>query len=211
MRVLANVLPRDEAAIQQAKRSEFYTLGLVLGYSYAGSPVIQPAGALGRPGAPCEPGAQPGQSGTQPGSAAAGAVADVSTFTPGSDPGSRLPHHWLPDGSSLYDHLGRGFTLLVPAPVASDLPAISGAITPEIAGKAPGLLGPGARPGVAELAGRAGRLGIPLTVTALPPDYPWPAEFLLVRPDQHIAWRAADPAGLDLETAAGLRPVRAGV
>jgi 2-polyprenyl-6-methoxyphenol hydroxylase-like FAD-dependent oxidoreductase len=125
MRVLANVLPRDEAAIQQAKRSEFYTLGLVLGYSYAGSPVIQPAGALGRPGAPCEPGAQPGQSGTQPGSAAAGAVADVSTFTPGSDPGSRLPHHWLPDGSSLYDHLGRGFTLLVPAPVASDLPAIS--------------------------------------------------------------------------------------
>jgi hypothetical protein len=45
----------------------------------------------------------------------------------------------------------------------------------------------------------------------LPPDYPWPAEFLLVRPDQHIAWRAADPAGLDIETAAGLRPVRAGV
>jgi hypothetical protein len=109
----------------------------------------------------------------------------VSTFIPGTEPGGRLPHHWLPDGSSLYDHLGRGFTLLVPAP--------------------------GAHPGVAELAGRARRLGIPLTVTALPPDYPWPAEFLLVRPDQHIAWRAADPAGLDIETAAGLRPVRAGV
>jgi len=165
--VLANVLPRDEAAIQQAKRSEFYTLGLVLGYSYAGSPVIQR------------------------GSVAAGAVADVSTFIPGTEPGSRLPHHWLPDGSSLYDHLGRGFTLLVPATVASD--------------KAPG------HPGVAELAGRARRLGIPLTVTALPPDYPWPADFLLVRPDQHIAWRAADPVGLDISTAAGLRPVRAGV
>ena len=26
----------------------------------------------------------------------------------------------------------------------------------------------------------------------------------LVRPDQHIAWRAGDPAGLDIETAAGL-------
>ena len=167
MRVLANVLPRDEAAIQQATRSECYTLGLVLGYSYAGSPVIQR------------------------GSVAAGAVADVSTFIPGTEPGSRLPHHWLPDGSSLYDHLGRGFTLLVPATVASD--------------KAPG------HPGVAELAGRARRLGIPLTVTALPPDYPWPADFLLVRPDQHIAWRAADPVGLDISTAAGLRPVRAGV
>jgi 2-polyprenyl-6-methoxyphenol hydroxylase-like FAD-dependent oxidoreductase len=189
MRVLANVLPRDEAAIQQAKRSEFYTLGLVLGYSYAGSPVIQP------------------------GAAAAGAVADVSTFTPGTEPGARLPHHWLPDGSSLYDHLGRGFTLLVPGSVVSDLSTVSGAITPETADKArshPPLV-PGAQPAVAELAGRARRLGIPLTVTALPPDYPWPAEFLLVRPDQHIAWRAADPAGLDIETAAGLRSVRAGV
>ena len=27
----------------------------------------------------------------------------------------------------------------------------------------------------------------------------------------HIAWRAADPAGLDIETAVGLRPVRAGI
>jgi hypothetical protein len=185
--VLANVLPRDESAIQQAKRSEFYTLGLVLGYSYAASPVIQP------------------------GAAAAGAVPDVSTFIPGTEPGARLPHHWLPDGSSLYDHLGRGFTLLVPATVVPDLPAISGAITPQSAGKAVSSLEPGAHQGVAELAGRARRLGIPLTVTALPPDYPWPAEFLLVRPDQHIAWRAAEPAGLDISTAAGLRTVRAGV
>jgi 2-polyprenyl-6-methoxyphenol hydroxylase-like FAD-dependent oxidoreductase len=187
MRVLANVLPRDEAAIQRAKRSEFYTLGLVLGYSYAGSPVIQR------------------------GRVAARAVADVSTFIPSSEPGSRLPHHWLPDGSSLYDHLGRGFTLLAPTTVTSDLPAFSGVIAPQNAGKAPSPLAPGDQPGVAELAGRARPLGIPLTVTALPPDYPWPAEFLLVRPDQHIAWRAADPAGLDIEAAAGLRPVRAGV
>jgi hypothetical protein len=28
-------------------------------------------------------------------------------------------------------------------------------------------------------------------------------ETRMVRPDQHIAWRAADPAGIDLETAAG--------
>ncbi len=31
---------------------------------------------------------------------------------PTTDPGARLPHWWLPDGSSLYDHLGPGFTLL---------------------------------------------------------------------------------------------------
>ena len=34
-------------------------------------------------------------------------------------------------------------------------------------------------------------------------------------PDQHIAWRAEDPAGIDIETAAGLHPerdpVRAGI
>ena len=43
MRSLAHDLPPDAQAIQRAKRSEFHSLGLVLGYSYAGSPVIQPA------------------------------------------------------------------------------------------------------------------------------------------------------------------------
>ena len=32
----------------------------------------------------------------------------------------------------------------------------------------------------------------------------------LVRPDQHIAWRAGDPAGIDLETAAGFPGRRLG-
>ena len=44
MQNLAHDLPPDAQAIQRAKRSEFHSLGLVLGYSYAGSPVIQPAG-----------------------------------------------------------------------------------------------------------------------------------------------------------------------
>ena len=94
-RLLADVLPRDEAVIQRAKRAEFHSLGLVLGYSYAGSPVIQPAGSLV----------------IQPGASSA---ADVTTYTPSAEPGARLPHHWRPDGSSLYDHLGRGFTLVGP-------------------------------------------------------------------------------------------------
>ncbi len=156
-RVLADALPRDAAAIQRAKRAEFYSLGLVLGYSYAGSPVVQP-------------GARP--------------AAEVTGYTPSAEPGARLPHHWLPDGSSLYDRLGRGFTLV--GPVRSH------------AG------------GVEDLVRRARRLRIPLALAQAPASYPWRAEFLLVRPDQHIAWRAGDPAGIDLEAAAGLRPLRSG-
>jgi hypothetical protein len=154
-RFLADVLPRDAAAIQRAKRAEFYSLGLVLGYSYAGSPVIQP--------------------GVPP-------AVDVTAYTPAAEPGARLPHHWLPDGSSLYDRLGRGFTLVGPVRTHAE--------------------------GVADLVRRARRRQIPLTVTQAPGSYPWRAEFLLVRPDEHIAWRAGDPAGIDIETAAGF-PARA--
>ncbi|MGH3120821.1 MAG: FAD-dependent monooxygenase, partial [Streptosporangiaceae bacterium] len=159
MRNLARDLPRDERAIQAAKRSEFHSLGLVLGYSYAGSPVIQP-------------GAGPGDAG--PGREAAG---DVSTYTPDAAPGARLPHAWLPDGASLYDRLGAGFTLLGPA-------------------------GPG-DPAVAALEERARHRGIPLAVLQAPPGYPWGREFLLVRPDQHVAWRARDAAQIDLDLVAG--------
>jgi 2-polyprenyl-6-methoxyphenol hydroxylase-like FAD-dependent oxidoreductase len=34
---------------------------------------------------------------------------------PHAVPGARLPHAWLPGGSSLYGRLGAGFTLLGPA------------------------------------------------------------------------------------------------
>jgi 2-polyprenyl-6-methoxyphenol hydroxylase-like FAD-dependent oxidoreductase len=154
MRSLARDLPRDARTIQAAKRSEFHSLGLVLGYSYAGSPVIQP-------------------SPTAPGSASA----DVTRYTPDAEPGARLPHQWLRDGASLYDRLGPGFTLLGPA---TDGDA-----------------------GVAALADRARRLRIPLAVVRAPPSYPWRREFLLVRPDQHIAWRADDAAGIDLGLVTG--------
>jgi len=156
MRSLAHDLPQDEQAIQRAKRSEFHSLGLVLGYSYAGSPVIQPG---------------PGPSGRDDG------AADVTRYTPEAAPGARLPHHWLPDGSSLYDRLGPGFTLI--GPVAGDAP------------------------GVAGLTGRARQRGIPLDVVQAPASYPWGQEFLLVRPDQHIAWRTGDPAGIDLDMVTG--------
>ena len=152
MPALAGDLSVDAAAIQRAKRPEFYSLGLVLGYSYAGSRVIQP-------------------------SARPDPAADTTTYTPAADPGARLPHAWLPDGSSLYDHLGRGFTLLGPV---HDRPVA-----------------------VAGLADHARSLGIPLALCEPPEGYPWHDEFLLVRPDQHIAWRAADPAGIDLGVVTG--------
>ena len=63
-------------------------------------------------------------------------------------------------------------------------------------------MGPGG-PAVADLADRARQRGIPLTVLQAPPDYPWGREFLLVRPDQHIAWRARDAAQIDLDLVTG--------
>jgi len=152
LRNLAGDLAQDEESIQRAKSPEFFSLGLVLGYSYAGSPVIQPL-----PGQP------------------SAVIGDVTSYVPTSEPGARLPHCWLPDGSSLYDHLGDGFTLLCPARLHAK--------------------------GVAELAARAARLRIPLAIIHPPASYPWAQEFLLVRPDQHIAWRADDPVGIDIEAA----------
>jgi 2-polyprenyl-6-methoxyphenol hydroxylase-like FAD-dependent oxidoreductase len=160
MRSLAGDLPPDAAAIRRAKLPEFHSLGLVLGYTYAGSPVIQPSDA-----------SVPDRR----------AVPDPTSYTPAAEPGARLPHAWLPDGSSLYDHLGRGLALVGPA---------RGSRAAE------------------QLAGQARERGIPLRVTQAPPGYPWRDEFLLVRPDQHIAWRAGDPAGVDLNVVTGVSSER---
>jgi hypothetical protein len=89
-------------------------------------------------------------------------------YHPSAHPGCLAPHLWLADGSSLYDHFGPGFTLL-------------------------------AAPGVEK--GKASRLqqaaaaaGVPLKL------YPvsdsrfaqlYQADFALVRPDQHVAWRGS--------------------
>jgi 2-polyprenyl-6-methoxyphenol hydroxylase-like FAD-dependent oxidoreductase len=137
--------------IQRTKYAEFHSLGLTLGYSYAGSPVVQD----GPPSANI----------------------DLATYVPSAEPGNRLPHAWVPDGTSLYDHLGRGLTLVGPLDQAAAE--------------------------VMELVERAQHDGVPLTLVTPPPDYPWREEFLLVRPDQHIAGRARDPFGLNLQHALG--------
>lgn len=151
MRSLAGDLVADAAAIQATKAVEFHSLGLTLGYTYAGSPIVQDAPAV---------------------------ALDAMSYVPGTDPGARLPHAWLPDGSSLFDHLGPAMTVV--GPVNRH------------------------RSATEQLATSARRLGIPLTLVESPRHYPWADEFLLVRPDQHIAWRADDPRDLDLVAATAL-------
>jgi hypothetical protein len=99
----------------------------------------------------------------------------MADFTPSTVPGCRAPHLWLAPGRSLYDALGPGYTLL-----RTD-PAVSTA----------GLMRAAADRGVPlvllDLAGAEAR--------AL-----YAENLVLVRPDQHVAWRGdaepADPAGL---------------
>ncbi|TQM02996.1 FAD-dependent monooxygenase [Pseudonocardia kunmingensis] len=123
------------------KRGEFHSLGLVLGYHYADSPVVVDDGSP----VPAH---------------------DPLTYHASARPGARLPHAWLADGSSLYDHLATaGFTLLR---------------------REPGI-------DVAPFRAAADRHGVPfalLDLPGLPGGYDAP--LLLVRPDQHVAWRGAD-------------------
>jgi 2-polyprenyl-6-methoxyphenol hydroxylase-like FAD-dependent oxidoreductase len=144
----------------QVKDPEFHSLGLVLGYDYAGSPVVVPDGTT----AP-EP--------------------SVTEYVPSAHPGARLPHAWLPDGSSLYDLLGDGFTLIKLAPASPECP----------------------------LADAASQAGVPLRVVDLAhlprlrPRYG--ADLVLVRPDQHVAWRGdtVDDAAAVLARVTGAAPV----
>ena len=93
------------------------------------------------------------------------------------DAGRTLAACWL----ILYDQLGTGFTLVGPVHGRNSA-------------------------GLAALVQHARRRGIPLSLVDAPPAYPWPTEFLLVRPDQHIAWRATDPADIYLGLVTGHTP-----
>jgi len=88
---------------------------------------------------------------------------DPVRYVPTTAPGARLPSILLADGSALFDRLGPWFTLIA-------------------LGAAPD----------AELAQAARRFGMPLTVVRI--DQPglqdiYRSPQLLVRPDQHVAWR----------------------
>ena len=74
------------ARIAATNTSEFNSVGMQLGYYYLNSPII------------CSDGPPP--------------AFKLDTYQESSVPGVRAPHFFLADGSSLYDHLGRGLTLL---------------------------------------------------------------------------------------------------
>jgi 2-polyprenyl-6-methoxyphenol hydroxylase-like FAD-dependent oxidoreductase len=139
------------ARIQAAKMREFATLGIVLGDWYGDSPIVVGDG---------DP----------------GPVKDFINYVPSSRPGGRAPHAWLHDGSSLFDHFGAGFTLVVSAQMPmSDMESW----------KAP-----------------AQALAVPLKIiqckeAALTQLYP--THFTLIRPDQHVAWRGDDWAGVGVD------------
>jgi 2-polyprenyl-6-methoxyphenol hydroxylase-like FAD-dependent oxidoreductase len=106
---------------------------------------------------------------TPPGSVRAD---DDSVYVPSAAPGHRLPHVWLSRTESLYDRLGPGYSLL-------------GDLTAPVAG---------------QLRAAAARLGIPLRAQSFAPAPDrFGAPVVLVRPDQHVAWRGhhvADPLQL---------------
>jgi 2-polyprenyl-6-methoxyphenol hydroxylase-like FAD-dependent oxidoreductase len=78
---------RVGAAMTEAMRQEWFTLGMHLGYRYEGSPVCVPDGTPPTPD-------------------------DTRHYAPTTRPGSRAPHVWLPDGRSTLDLFGKGFVLL---------------------------------------------------------------------------------------------------
>jgi 2-polyprenyl-6-methoxyphenol hydroxylase-like FAD-dependent oxidoreductase len=98
---------------------------------------------------------------------------DAVVYTPSSVPGGRLPHLWIdPPGAgrrSIFDQLGAGFTLVRVGEVDAN----------------------------AEAFREAGReLGVPVKVLDLPSKPAmdlYQTRLMLVRPDQHIAWRGDEP------------------
>ncbi len=95
-------------------------------------------------------------------------------YVPTARLGARLPHLWLPDGASLYDRLGNGLSLLRLHDDADVAPFIESAAARRV----------------------------PLTVVELRGqalETLYEASLLLVRPDQHVAWRgvSVDRQGAD--------------
>ena len=90
----------------------------------------------------------------------------MAEYTPSTVPGCRFAHVVMPDGSSLYDHLGPGYTLVRTQPHQG-----------------------------AGLLRAAHEAKVPLTVLDLAPSSLHDHALYVVRPDQHVAWRAQhDPA-----------------
>ena len=130
--------------IVAADASQFNSVGVQLGYYYDNSPINV------NDGTPPPP-------------------FSLDKYVPTTRPGSRAPHSWLRDRTSLYDALGPDFTLLRLGSAFGDVQPLE----------------------------NAARLrNVPLKVLEIQErevlaayeDFP----FVLIRPDQHIAWRGRE-------------------
>jgi 2-polyprenyl-6-methoxyphenol hydroxylase-like FAD-dependent oxidoreductase len=133
------------AEIVATKSREFKTLGVVLGSHYANSPITADENTP----LPDE---------------------HTSDYQPCARPGCLAPHAWLADGSSLYDHFGQAYSLL--------------------------LLSEQGASAADEITGVMKATGVPLKVldlrhTDLAQLYEAP--LALIRPDQYVAWRGDAP------------------
>lgn len=107
-----------------------------------------------------------------------------NSYTPSARAGSRAPHAWLPDRRALFDLLGPGYSLL--------------------------RLG-GSRADATDLMDAAKRRQVPLDVVDVAGDETrdlYGRDLVLIRPDQHVAWRGNAPpddsaALIDLVRGAG--------
>jgi len=138
---------RELGAVLSTCGEQYGSIGVQLGARYDGSSII------------AEDGAPP--------------TDDFINYAPSSVPGGRTPHVWLDDkrtyGSSLYDQLGTGFTLLRLGPNAPDASVIVAA---------------------------AARQNIPLKVLDVADADArdlYACDLAIIRPDQHIAWRGNKP------------------
>jgi hypothetical protein len=92
--------------ILKNKTKQFVSDGLVLGISYAGSPIVV----------------------EDQGSALSNAPAsDVTKYVPSTQPGARAPHAWVKEGVSTIDLFGKGFVLLRFGPASPSLTVLESA------------------------------------------------------------------------------------
>ena len=135
--------------IEATKMREFKTLGIVLGMRYENSPIVVADGSEPPPD-------------------------HFMLYVPSAHPGCLAPHLWLSDGSSLYDHFGEGFTLVITE---------------------------GDPSATRQLVEAAAKHKTPLKTLALADARlrdRYGARFVLIRPDQHVAWRGNSfPADCD--------------
>ena len=84
-------------------------------------------------------------------------------FIPSATPGCRSPHAWMADGTAIFDHFGKWFTLLR---FDETIP-------------------------IEEFCSVAASVGVPVKVLSVPESLRvyYEANLVLIRPDQYVAWR----------------------